>query len=118
MMTFDKLNNTETTAPASGADGELQTSGVAPEAAAGDPGAIAPYVSPDIIPAELPHPVTHGGPLSRGARYMHHFEVELISDGKRLWHVLSDEGQAVVAALFGERQAEQDAIHAAKAAGQ
>lgn len=108
MMTTENLN-----APAAGATDP--TAGAATTTT--EPQADAkPPVAADVIPAELPHPTTMGTPLSRGARYIHHFEVELISDGKRLWHVLSAEGQAVVATLFAERKTEQDAIDAHKAA--
>lgn len=48
------------------------------------------------IPAILTHPEILGPPLERGARYGHHFVVELISDGKRLWATASEEGKKVI----------------------
>lgn len=69
-----------------------------------------------IIPAELPHPTTLGTPLARGIRYLHHFEVLLVSDGRRLWAAASAEGQAVLAMIEGEGKAHEDAIQAHKEA--
>ncbi|MET4187595.1 hypothetical protein ABIB86_000456 [Bradyrhizobium sp. JR1.7] len=48
------------------------------------------------IPAILTHPEIMGPPLERGVRYAHHFVVELISDGRRLWAVASEEGKNVI----------------------
>lgn len=48
------------------------------------------------ITAELLHPEIQGPPLERGIRYGHHFVVELISDGRRLWAVASEEGQKLL----------------------
>lgn len=48
------------------------------------------------INAELKHPEIQGPPLERGTRYGHHFVVELISDGKRLWAVASEEGRKIL----------------------
>ncbi len=74
-------------------------------------------VPANIIPADLPHPVTQGPPLARGAKYQHHFVVDLISNGKRLWAVASAEGQKVLAEIRGEVTAEADKIEAHQAAG-
>lgn len=68
-----------------------------------------------IIAAHLPHPVVHGTPLSRGARYIHNFEVELVSDGRRLWASASNEGKAIINTLAEESRREHDAIEAHKA---
>lgn len=51
------------------------------------------------IPAELPHPEIAGPPLTLGTRYAHHFLVEVISDGRRLWALASEEGQRVLTYL-------------------
>ncbi len=48
------------------------------------------------INAKLKHPEIQGPPLERGTRYGHHFVVELISDGRRLWAVASEEGRKVL----------------------
>jgi hypothetical protein len=105
MMTFDNLN--------------ADAAGKPPADVGTDPIAGAqPPTDPNVIVAVLPHPTTMGTPLSRGARYLHHFEVELISDGKRLWHVLSDEGRKVVDTIEGERRADKEAQEAARAAHQ
>lgn len=69
-----------------------------------------------IIPAELPHPNIQGGILTRGIKYLHHFEIELISDGQRLWAAASAEGKKVLADIEGENQAASDAAAAARAA--
>lgn len=50
----------------------------------------------NIINAELPHPEIQGPPLYRGTRYGHHFVVELVSDGRRLWAVASEEGRKIL----------------------
>lgn len=76
--------------------------------------AAAPTAPDHVIPAELPHPQTLGGPLSRGARYMHHFEVELVSDGRRLWAAASAEGKHVINTLAEESRRERDAIERQK----
>lgn len=81
-----------------------------------DAAATKPPVPAHIIPAELPHPNTVGGVLARGVKYLHHFELLLVSDGKRLWAAASEEGRAVLAAIEGEKQAEQDVIDAHKTA--
>lgn len=74
-----------------------------------------PPVPDNIIVAHLPHPTTLGGPLSRGARYLHHFEHELVSDGSRLWSAASAEGKAIINTLAEESRRERDAIEAHKA---
>lgn len=91
-----------------------QTDPNAAPAAENPPTPALATVPDHIIPAELPHPNTQGGVLSRGVRYLHHFEVELVSDGKRLWAVVSEEGKAVLAAITGEKQTEEDQIEAHK----
>lgn len=48
------------------------------------------------ITAELTHPEIQGPPLERGIRYGHHFVVELISDGRRLFAVASEEGRRIM----------------------
>lgn len=68
-----------------------------------------------IIPTSLPHPNT-SGPLERGLTYLHHFEVELISDGRRLWDAASAEGKQLIADIKGEKAASADAAAAAKSA--
>lgn len=74
-----------------------------------------PPVPAHIIPAALPHPNT-SSPLARGLTYIHHFEVELVSDGARLWDAASDEGKQVIADVKGEKAAAVDAAAASKAA--
>lgn len=69
-----------------------------------------------IIPAELPHPNLQGGMLARGVKYLHHFEILLVSDGQRLWAAASAEGKKIMADIAGETAAHDDAIAAAKAA--
>lgn len=63
------------------------------------------------IPAILTHPEIMGPPLERGTRYGHHFVVELISDGKRLWAAASEEGKKVIHeiehGLTGEEEPEK-----------
>jgi hypothetical protein len=49
-----------------------------------------------IINAELPHPEINGPPLERGIRYAHHFVVDVISDGRRLYAVASEEGRKIL----------------------
>lgn len=85
-----------------------------PAPAAGAP--ANPNVVPaHIIPAALPHPNT-SGPLARGLSYIHHFEIELVSDGSRLWDAASAEGKQLIADIKGEKAAQADTIAAAKAA--
>lgn len=78
--------------------------------------AAAPAVPADIIPAMLPHPTTLGAGLSRGMRYVHHFERELIHDGERFWDYLSEQGQKVLAEIMLEQRAEKEAQEAARIA--
>lgn len=78
-------------------------------------GLSASVVPDHVIPAELPHPTTLGTPLARGVKYLHHFELLLVSDGRRLWAAASAEGKAVLAAIEGEKQTDQDAIAAHRA---
>lgn len=80
---------------------------------AADPAAAA--VPAHIIPAVLPHPQI-SSPLARGVKYVHHFEILLISDGARLWDAASAEGKQVLADIEGEKSAQADTIAAAKAA--
>lgn len=87
----------------------------APQPKPADPPNRAP-VPAHIIPAELPHPDIQGGVLARGIKYLHHFEILLISDGKRLWDAASAEGKQILADIEGENQAAVDAAAAAKAA--
>lgn len=68
-----------------------------------------------IIPATLPHP-NISSPLARGVQYLHHFEILLVSDGRRLWDAASDEGKQVLSDIKGENAAHADTIAAAKAA--
>lgn len=68
-----------------------------------------------IIPAALPHPNT-SGPLARGLTYLHHFEVELVSDGARLWDAASAEGKQLLADIQREKSAAADQVAASKAA--
>lgn len=68
-----------------------------------------------IIPAALPHP-NISAPLARGIRYLHHFEIELVSDGARLWDAASAEGKQVLADIKRGQSAAVDAAAAAKAA--
>jgi hypothetical protein len=89
---------------------------VAADATQTAPAAATPPVPAHIIPASLPHPNIQGGVLARGVKYLHHFEILLISDGQRLWDAASDEGKKVLADIEGEKAAAHDAIAAAKAA--
>lgn len=74
-------------------------------------------VDPTVIIAGLPHPDI-SSPLARGVRYQHHFAVDLISDGRRLWHALSDEGQAVLVTIKREVADGKDAAAAQLAKAQ
>lgn len=74
-------------------------------------------MDPAIILAALPHPDI-SSPLARGVRYQHHFVVDLISDGRRLWHALSDEGQAVLVTIKREVADGKDAAAAQLAKAQ
>lgn len=67
------------------------------------------------IQAPLPHPVM-SQPLPRGASYLHHFEVELISDGHKLVAALSAEGKKLLADIRGDKAAAANAVDAHKAA--
>ena len=85
---------------------ETTTEAAAPAAAA---------VPAHIIPAALPHP-NISAPLARGIQYLHHFEIELVSDGARLWDAASAEGKQVLADIKRGQSAAVDAAAAAKAA--
>lgn len=74
-------------------------------------------VDPTVILAALPHPDI-SSPLARGVRYQHHFVVDLISDGRRLWHAMSDEGQAVLVTIKREVADGKDAAAAQLAKAQ
>lgn len=70
------------------------------------------------IPAILTHPEILGPPLERGARYGHHFVVELISDGKRLWAAASEEGKKVIHEIeHGFSGEQQDTATGSEAVG-
>lgn len=62
----------------------------------------------NVIPTNLPHPIISGPPLARGVRYQHHFVIDLISDGQRLWDVASAQGKKVIAEINGEVAAEKN----------
>jgi hypothetical protein len=56
----------------------------------------------DRIEAVVPHP-NISAPLPRGVSYLHHFEIELVSCGRRLWAVASAEGQKIMAEARAEK---------------